>query len=107
MLTKPLGTQVAVAVHQWLDIVSAHGRGLSVLTPRRVGGGGGCWDREKMAGQEQGTVDRGSPLTRHHKPASQWQLALTVLSWWFFFFYLGLLFFCFWGLHMVMLSSHS
>lgn len=30
VLTKPLGTQVAVAVHQWLDIVSSHscrGRG--------------------------------------------------------------------------------
>lgn len=24
VLTKPLGTQVAVAVHQWLDIVSSH-----------------------------------------------------------------------------------
>lgn len=26
VLTKPLGTQVAVAVHQWLDIVSLFDR---------------------------------------------------------------------------------
>lgn len=33
VLTKPLGTQVAVAVHQWLDIVSWSVHSSSVSTP--------------------------------------------------------------------------
>ncbi|KAB1254090.1 Selenide; water dikinase 1 [Camelus dromedarius] len=34
VLTKPLGTQVAVAVHQWLDIVSDHASRVSSVSSR-------------------------------------------------------------------------